>query len=156
MQAISTYTRLINAVLEHAVRLSRGEISPPRIFDPGALTPPIVEPAPIPLQRVDPLPPLAPNAMPALVGLPAEPVVDILSCVNLEGVDHCLGFLGPSVNVLANPRGLADFFFVVTRSGARPDVRGDASQPGAIVRSQFPPATVEVTPGAEFIIEVGI
>ncbi|PAZ11144.1 hypothetical protein CLM62_36905, partial [Streptomyces sp. SA15] len=49
--AIAVYTKLINAVVQHAVRLSRGQITPPQLFDPGALTPPIVEPAPIPLTR---------------------------------------------------------------------------------------------------------
>lgn len=49
--AVGTYTQLINAVMGHAVRLTRGEITPPRIFDPAAVTPPIVEPAPITLRR---------------------------------------------------------------------------------------------------------
>jgi hypothetical protein len=31
------YTKLINAVMEHAIRLSRGQITPPRVFDPSAL-----------------------------------------------------------------------------------------------------------------------
>jgi hypothetical protein len=55
------YTKLINAVMSHAIRLSRGQIVPPQLFDPGALSPPLVEPAPIPLQRISP-PPLAPQA----------------------------------------------------------------------------------------------
>ncbi|MFE5811545.1 hypothetical protein [Streptomyces sp. NPDC056491] len=46
------YTKLINAVMEHAIKLSRGQISPPRLFDPSVLSPPIVEPAPIALKRV--------------------------------------------------------------------------------------------------------
>lgn len=50
--AVGGYTRLINAVVEHAVRLSRGQMSPPRLFDPAALTPPLAEPAPVPLRRV--------------------------------------------------------------------------------------------------------
>jgi hypothetical protein len=51
MAAIATYTRLINAVVSHAVRLSRGEIVPPQLFDPATLAVPIAEPAPIALQR---------------------------------------------------------------------------------------------------------
>jgi hypothetical protein len=156
LSAISVYTRLINAVTEHAIRLSRGQIEPPTVFDPGAVSPPIVEPAPIALPRVaPPALPIAPNAMPNLVGLPAGPVVSLLSCVNLESVDHCLGFLGASLNSLGtDPRPLADFFFVVTRSGATPEVRGDPNPPGATVRTQFPPTGVEVAPGAVFIIDV--
>jgi hypothetical protein len=97
----------------------------------------------------------APNAMPNLVGAPAEPVVSLLACIQMEGVDHCLGFLGSSLGALGtDPRPLADFFFLVMRSGARPEVRGDAGPPGAIIRAQFPPEGVEVTPGAVFILEI--
>jgi hypothetical protein len=52
--AISVYTKLINAVTEHAIKLSRGQIDPPRFFDPSEVSPPIIEPAPILLQRVRP------------------------------------------------------------------------------------------------------
>ncbi|MFI6600264.1 hypothetical protein ACIBHX_28805 [Nonomuraea sp. NPDC050536] len=52
MAAISAYTRLINAAMQHAIKLSRGQISPPRLFDPGELVPPLTEPAPIRLVRV--------------------------------------------------------------------------------------------------------
>jgi len=49
--ALDVYTKLINAVMDHAIKLSRGQMTPPRLFDPSALTPPIVEPAAIPLKR---------------------------------------------------------------------------------------------------------
>ena len=49
--AAAVYVKLINAVMEHAIALSRGEIRPPRIFDPSRLTPPLVEPDPIPMIR---------------------------------------------------------------------------------------------------------
>ncbi|MEU0008266.1 hypothetical protein ABZ079_29440 [Streptomyces sp. NPDC006314] len=51
-RASDMYTKLINAVMEHAIRLSRGQITPPRLFDPAALTPPLTEPAPIPIRRI--------------------------------------------------------------------------------------------------------
>ena len=99
--------------------------------------------------------PLPPNAMPKFVGLAADPVVSLLSCINMEGVDHCLGFLGSSLDVLgADKRPLADFFFLVLRSGARPEVRGDASRPGAVVLAQFPPPGTPLTPGAVFSLDV--
>lgn len=40
----STYTQLFNAVMAHAIALSKGEI-PPSLFDPSTLKPPIVEPS---------------------------------------------------------------------------------------------------------------
>lgn len=52
--AINIYTKLINAVMDHAISLSRGQIKPPSIFDPSEVSPPIIEPAPIPLQRAHP------------------------------------------------------------------------------------------------------
>lgn len=42
--AAGVYLRAVNAAIAHAVRLSRGEISPPQFFDPRALAPPIVFP----------------------------------------------------------------------------------------------------------------
>jgi hypothetical protein len=53
--AISVYVQLINAVMDHTIRLSRGQMSPPRLFDPSALSPPLAEPAPIPVRRAAPL-----------------------------------------------------------------------------------------------------
>jgi hypothetical protein len=50
--AISAYTKLINGVTDHAIKLSRGEIEPPRVFDPSKLSPPLDEPAPIRLERM--------------------------------------------------------------------------------------------------------
>jgi hypothetical protein len=53
-EASAVYTKLINAVTGHAIMLSRGQITPPRLFDSSELTPPIVEPEPILLERVSP------------------------------------------------------------------------------------------------------
>lgn len=39
-----TYLQLANGAIDHAVRLSKGEIVPPRLFDPAKLTPPVSEP----------------------------------------------------------------------------------------------------------------
>ncbi|WP_155349743.1 hypothetical protein [Acrocarpospora pleiomorpha] len=47
--AVSVYTKLINAAMAHAVRLSRGEITPPQIFDPATAS--LAEPAPVPLKK---------------------------------------------------------------------------------------------------------
>ena len=51
LSASKVYTRLINAVMDHAIKLSRGQMTPPRLFDPSALLPPIDEPEPVPLRR---------------------------------------------------------------------------------------------------------
>jgi len=49
--ASAAYTKLTNAVVAHAVRLSQGQIRPPQYFDPSAASPPLAEPAPIRLVR---------------------------------------------------------------------------------------------------------
>lgn len=49
--AVATYIKLINATMDFAVRLSKGQISPPQIFDPSRVG--LTEPDPIVLERVD-------------------------------------------------------------------------------------------------------
>jgi hypothetical protein len=51
LAAKNTYTKLINGVMDHAIKLSRGQVNPPRLFDPASLTPPVNEPAGIALRR---------------------------------------------------------------------------------------------------------
>jgi hypothetical protein len=41
---VNECTRALNAVVAHAVRLSRGEIDPPQFFNPASIAPPIVLP----------------------------------------------------------------------------------------------------------------
>jgi hypothetical protein len=92
-------------------------------------------------------PPTAPNAMPNLVGQMADPVIGLLSCINLEGVDHCLNFLGSRLDALGlDRRELGNFFFTVLRSGVTPDVRGDVSRPGSRITSQSPAPGTPVEP----------
>jgi hypothetical protein len=49
---ISTYTRLLNALIDHGTKLSTGRMNPPQFFDPQQLNPPIIEPEKIVLKRV--------------------------------------------------------------------------------------------------------
>lgn len=43
--ATQAYARAVDAVTRHAIRLSRGEIDPPQLFDPAAVDPPLQFPA---------------------------------------------------------------------------------------------------------------
>jgi hypothetical protein len=67
--AIVSYTRLINGVIDHAVRLSRGEVSPAKLFDPSALAPPIFEPAPVVLRRKPEALPEPVQPQPLVIGM---------------------------------------------------------------------------------------
>ncbi|MGI4832332.1 MAG: hypothetical protein ACRYFK_02625 [Janthinobacterium lividum] len=54
LSAAADYTKLLNAVIDHAVRLSRSLILPPQVFNPSQVVPALAEPALIALQRVAP------------------------------------------------------------------------------------------------------
>ncbi len=143
--AAATYTKLMNAVTAHAIALSKGQINPPRFFEPS-----VEEPLSVQLEKKDIVQAVAPppaNAMPNLVGQLTAPVLHLLACVNLEDVDHCLAFLGESLNGLGlDARELGEFFFLVLRSGATLDVQGDPNPPGARIKAQSPLPGVPVEP----------
>jgi len=52
LAASEVYLQAANAAIAHAVKLSRGEINPPQLFDPGKLSPPIIFPT-ITLTKAD-------------------------------------------------------------------------------------------------------
>lgn len=99
-----------------------------------------------------PPPPL--NAMPNLVGRLTGPVLDLLSCTQLESADHCLDFVGPDTQNAIGPdaRALADFFVEVFRHGVRFEPAGDPSRPGSRIRSQTPAPGVPVEPFTTFTL----
>ncbi|MGC0334160.1 hypothetical protein RKD23_007150 [Streptomyces sp. SAI-170] len=115
-------------------------------------------PPDMPQQKAVALPAMpAANAMPSLVGQLAEPVTRLLACVNLESVDHCLEFLksnGVLDAIGIDPRALGEFFFVVLRSGVKPEIQGDQGRPGARIVSQFPAPGVLVEPLTVLRLEV--
>lgn len=112
----------------------------PQAFEPDVL------PTPKPIQV------LAPNAMPNFIGRPVVAIVSLLSCIQGEGVDHCLAFLGGQVTPLGDEaRPFAEFFFTVLRSGGKFELHGDPNLPGGVT-SQFPDEGVEVPPGATFVL----
>ncbi|MCE2752346.1 MAG: hypothetical protein LW720_10700 [Pirellula sp.] len=141
------YTKLMNAVTQHAIKLSKGQISPPAFFDPGLLSPPLAEPAPIPLRKKN-LQGQAElfNTMPNLVGQLAQPVVNFMACMQLENVDHCLNFMGSELDALGlDRRDLGNFFFTIFRSGVKFETTGNFSI-GSRIRSQFPAPGETVPP----------
>ncbi|RKN44819.1 hypothetical protein [Streptomyces hoynatensis] len=113
-------------------------------------------PANMPKQKaVKPSPAPAANAMPNLVGQLAQPVLDLLACINLEDVDHCLKMFADSAKALGiDSRALGDFFFVVLRSGVKPDIQGDPNRTGARIKGQFPPPGIPVEPLTVMRIEI--
>jgi hypothetical protein len=135
-----------SAKLPEEFATSIGEDYPKTVVPEILPTPKPIQPAQIPV---------APNAMPNFVGKPVSPVLSLLGCVTLENVDHCLGFLGNQLSGLgAEARPLADFFFLVTRGGAKFDVRGNPGLPGATIRAQFPAAGVEVKSGTVVTFDI--
>src|ERR1700760_4263468 len=49
---VAKYNSLINAVTGHAIRLSKGEINPPTVFNPKTLPEPLAVPEPPNLRRI--------------------------------------------------------------------------------------------------------
>lgn len=85
LKDINDYTKLINAVMEHGIKLSRGEMNPPRYFDPSTLSPPINEPVPIQLKRVKPG-----ILVPDLVKYSGIDLAGAMECIRKGTVDDCL------------------------------------------------------------------
>lgn len=96
LSAIDAYTKLINAVLQHAIRLSRGLITPPQLFDPSALSPPIVEPAPIPLRRVA----LSTILVPNMIGMDSTSFDRVLRSFGNTEIDEIVTGEGVSRDIV--------------------------------------------------------
>lgn len=160
--AAATYTKLLNAVTDHAIRLSRGELDPPRVFDPTALTPPLQEPASIQLRRKPDAPPIPPP--------PSIRVPNFTNEWSDQLVTDCLDLFarGYSVDDLVNgqpeaeqgqppyyrPRNIVEFL----ASGVRVKIDylpGADPRGGNWVRAQVPQANSLVAPGQEVVLQVG-
>jgi hypothetical protein len=169
---IAVYIKLINAVMDHAIRLSRGEMDPPRLFDPGALSPPIVEPAPIPVRRVTPAGQIR---LPDLVGLDSWWIRSMRGCLftNSEDdtkVEVCVTQLFPGdlrsplsrdvVEFLAHtvpPRPFAPALLPTQLLEDRPGMSltmvADYFSPGhAVIRRQFPPGGTLVARDSDVVL----
>jgi hypothetical protein len=167
--AIEIYTQLANAVMQHGRDLANGSMNPPRLFDPGALDPPLIEPAPIPLTRVTPV--LPATTMPDLVDADVVVMGNLLSCLDHGGaLDECLAgtaFLKPGTN--PDPIVLSDdiiqflnMYFkrdlTVTWIPGDPD---DLIKPGSplpgfelAVESQFPAAGTMVNKATQIVVQI--
>lgn len=146
--ALLIYTKLMNAVTQHAIKLSKGQINPPQFFDPSSLSPPITEPPPIVLKKKNLQgAATAPNTMPNLVGQLSDPVISLMSCIGMEDVDHCLNFLGTGTleAIGMDPKELGNFFFTILRSGVKPEVTWGGAGVSRIM-SQSPAPGVPVEP----------
>lgn len=166
LNAILVYTKLINAVMEHAIKLSRGQMKPPRLFDPSEVIPPLVEPAPIPLPRVTPLaPPTIP--VPDMVGLTDFDILEALQCLSQSDVDTCLqgmviGFVTSTGEPLFAPplfnisREVAEFLKIVATGNPRLTFSHNVPVPGKRFRiiAQFPFAGNLMSGDDEVVLQV--
>jgi hypothetical protein len=166
LNAINLYTKLINAVMDHAIKLSRGQTKPPRVFDPTEVSPPINEPAPISLQRYrPPAPPAVPTIrVPDMVGLSAMTIEDAWRCISSDSVDDCLSgaaldygdgiFIGLSIS-----REVAEFFHLVVSGSVRLTIAPSESEVfggPSVCNAQFPSAGTLLANGSEVILQFSI
>lgn len=169
----SVYTKLINAVLDHAVKLSRGQITPPRIFDPAALSPPIAEPQPIPLRRVTP-PAIPTIRVASLIGMNQYDYNEAAQCLSAGAtIDETIAgtfFMAEDGQGFApvpsiSREGLEFLSLAITtwgNSGHSPQfqLKNDGEDPDLfeergqkVVGSQFPSAGTLIAPGTEVILQ---
>jgi hypothetical protein len=118
--AIDGYTKLINAVMDHLIKLSRGQTTPVRLFDPSSLG--LKEPERISLQRAEP---------------PAAPLVPNLIGQRIETASSELMQLG----LVADPKP-KDVVETMMRSLER------QGKPMNVVFAQDPPPGTRTNPGA--------
>lgn len=173
--AIGVYTTLLNAVMDHAKQLSQGQMVPPRLFDPAALSPPIVEPAPIPVRRVTPPGQIR---LPDLVGLDNWWILSVRGCLINHSeddtrVDLCMNHVFPGdlrsplsrevVEFLSQtvpPRPFAPsplpLVFLQDLQATMlpgPPSDGDEFGPGrAFIRTQLPPGGTLVARGSDVVL----
>ncbi|MFE5725159.1 hypothetical protein, partial [Streptomyces erythrochromogenes] len=94
--AIVAYTKLINAVMAHAIKLSQGQMNPPQLFDPSTLTPPLVEPSAIALRRTFPSEKIG---IPNLVGLGNGYIASALRLFRTKSIDETYSLLGQQLSI---------------------------------------------------------
>jgi hypothetical protein len=153
--------------MSHGIELSTGQMHPPRLFDPSTLTPPLSEPAPIPLPRVTP--PTVKIRMPNLLAVGNfRSIVDLLLCLEHGGdLDGCLAgvFTGQDniVRPIDLPRDVAEFLNLYVHRqikvrwipGDPVDVvTGLGGSTDLSIQSQFPAPGVEVTDQSEVIVNI--
>ncbi|MGA8943603.1 MAG: hypothetical protein WB502_12955 [Thermoactinomyces sp.] len=152
LDAISRYTKLINAVMDHAIKLSRGQMNPPKIFDPSDVS--LTEPPAIPLHRVS-----APEGpmirVPNMIGIDNMSIEEALRCFSVGTVEACVagtadfGRVGESRPIRVG-REIAEFLSSV-RIVEEPEVIGSSSP--YKVKAQFPSAGTFVPAGSEIILQ---
>jgi hypothetical protein len=160
--ALLVYTKLINAVMDHAIRLSRGEMMPPRIFDPSKCIPPLFVPSAIALHRKKDAPPLPP---PPTIRVPN--FVDVCTDSNIEEIQFFLGHHYSIDDVVndrpsteqgqpANPRPRELVEFLNSGVQVKIDLLPGANEQGQnIVRAQIPQGGTLVAAGSQVVLQVG-
>jgi hypothetical protein len=158
MSAIRDYTKLLNAVMDHGMKLARGQINPPRIFDPSDVS--LTEPLPIPLQRVTPnAPPTI--QVPNMVGISNYEFEEVMRCFNLGGVDACLSGSamqdqdGNPTPTRIQDRNVVQFLYLVatTPLGLKDDPSVIGSSSPFVCTAQFPSAGALVAEDSEIILQ---
>lgn len=169
VSAIQTYTKLLDAVMQHGSDLSTGKMQPPRLFDPSLLNPPLVEPAPITLKR-------ASSSSGGLVRIPDLAAVnfrtleDMLGCLEHGGSLHaCVdgtAFPGPDGEIvpLDIPMDVAEFLNMAVNGGIRVqwepgdplDLEPSLGPAEFAVDSQDPPAGTQVPSGSHVTVHISV
>jgi hypothetical protein len=157
---LAVYAKLINAVIDHADRLSRGEFNPPRIFDPSALPVPLAEPTPIALVRVK-AKAAATIVVPDFTGFDRLQFDGVMEEMGIATIDQILAGLPNEVGVITHEppnitRQVLEFFQLVMTTGPRLNHQTPPSVFAASsfeVHAQFPGGGSLVSPDDEVILQ---
>lgn len=109
LSASQGYLRAINAAIQHAVRLSRGEIAPPQLLDISTIAPPIALPV-ITLKRKS-----RPIRVPDLLDTENAFLREALHCLSLASIDECISGIPGVLPPVRAGRDMLEFLDVVRK-----------------------------------------
>jgi hypothetical protein len=153
----TTYTRLINAVMDHAIKLSRGQIKPPRLFEPTALAPPIVEPAPVVLRRAAAAAAVPTIQLPNMVGISGGDIELVMRGLVGHSVDEVLAgnvFLDQDNQPMRPAMGRAQVELFALAERKEISIKVDEGD--VTVVGQFPFAGTVVAKGSEVVLQTRV
>lgn len=160
--AIAAYTRLVNAAMAHASELAEGRIDPPATFDPGAVNPPLAEPAPIALPRAVPTAAAPSVTVPSFIGIDSSIIDETLQASHFGSLEEVIaGTIFTGEDNIASPpplsRDVVAFIFAARR-GTGPGLRMEGVNPDfmttvSTVSAQFPAAGEKIAADDTLILQ---
>ncbi len=107
--ASQAYLRATNAAIQHSVRLSRGEIDPPQLFDLSTVVPPLVLPIVTLKKKIRQI------RVPDLLDTENAFLREALHCLSLAGIEECIAGVPGAIRPVRASREMLEFLDVVRK-----------------------------------------